>query len=867
MMFKFKKILLIFILFCFCVSCKHELSVQETILNKNWVFKSIEDTFWIPANVPGSVHTDLLENDIIEDPYYRLNEHDLQWIDKKDWLYKTTFSISQLEFDKKNSFLEFYGLDTHAKVYINDSLLLISDNMFRSFNVEVKDYLKIGSNDLQILFESPINKGIEKREKLGYYPTISDNDLSEIGKVEGDKKVSVYSRKAGYHFGWDWGPRLVTSGIWKPITYQSWKNFKINDVHIQQDLKKDKVVLNTSVETDFDKDYIGNELFVEVVVSKDNHDISRNKIKIIANKNQNIYNIPVEIMNPKLWWPNGMGEQYLYDVSINIYDEHSKDSKSLKIGVRTIELVRESDSIGTSFYFKVNSHPVFMKGANYIPQDVFLARATKQHYKHILTSAKKANMNMIRVWGGGVYESDYFYKLCDEMGLLVWQDFMFACAMYPGNKHFLNNVKQEAIDNIKRLRNHTSLALWCGNNEVLTAWENWGWKELEVKNQSKEIADTIFKAYDDVFHKILPETVSELDPATSYWPSSPGSNFGKTQKMESGNAHFWWVWWGKKPFNSYNDSIPRFMAEFGFQSFPELNSVAKYTSPDDYDMYSDVMKSHQRSSIGNKTIEEYMVRDYNKPTNFEQLLYVSQLLQAYGVKTGIEAHRRNRHKCMGSLYWQLNDCWPVASWSGIDYYGKWKALHYTVKDAFKNYMISCEEKNDYYNIYIVSDSLKNLDSKLIIQLIDFHGNELFKWNKNLLVEANTSKSVFKISKNDILNISDLDACLLSFELFDLKDNIMADNIKYLLPFKDLDLPTPNLDYSITESDDSFIVKLKTDVLAKNIFLISNSKENFTNNFFDLLPNKSVEIEIKKDAGQDLFSFKKSFKIMTLDQTY
>tara|TARA_B100001059_G_scaffold95701_1_gene94900 strand:- start:295 stop:1224 length:930 start_codon:yes stop_codon:yes gene_type:complete len=309
------------------------------------------------------------------------------------------------------------------------------------------------------------------------------------------------------------------------------------------------------------------------------------------------------------------------------------------------------------------------------------------------------------------------------------------------------------------------------------------------------------------------------------------------------------------------------MAEFGFQSFPELNSVAKYTSPDDYDMYSDVMKSHQRSSIGNKTIEEYMVRDYNKPTDFEQLLYVSQLLQAYGVKTGIEAHRRNRHKCMGSLYWQLNDCWPVASWSGIDYYGKWKALHYTVKDAFKNYMISCEEKNDYYSIHIVSDSLKNLDSKLIIKLIDFHGNELFKWNKNLLVEANTSKSVFKISKNDILNISDLDACLLSFELFDLKDNIMADNIKYLLPFKELDLPTPNLDYSITESDDSFIVKLKTDVLAKNIFFISNSKENFTNNFFDLLPNKSVEIEIKKDTGQDLFSFKKSFEIMTLDQTY
>jgi beta-mannosidase len=513
-----------------CISCKYELSVQETTLNKNWVFKSIGDTSWIPAIVPGSVHTDLLENNIIENPYYRLNEHDLQWIDKKDWLYKTKFSISQLEFDKKNSYLEFYGLDTYAKVYINDSLLLISDNMFRSYKVNVKDFLKVGSNDLQILFESPINKGVEKRDKLGYYPTISANDLAEIGKVEENKKVSIYSRKAGYHFGWDWGPRLVTSGIWRPITYKNWDNFKINDVYIQQDLQKDDVVLKTSVEISFDEDYIGNEIFIEAIVSDDNDYTSKNKTKIIADKIQNTYNISVKINNPKLWWPNGMGEQHLYKIKINIYDDKSIDSHTLKTGVRTIELVREPDSIGTSFYFKVNGHPVFMKGANYIPQDAFLARPTKKHYEHILTSAKKANMNMIRVWGGGVYESDYFYELCDRYGLLVWQDFMFACAMYPGNKHFLNNVKQEAIDNIKRLRNHTSLALWCGNNEGLTAWENWGWKELEATNQSKEIADTIYKAYDDIFHKILPETVSELDPKRSYWPSSPGSDFGKKTK-------------------------------------------------------------------------------------------------------------------------------------------------------------------------------------------------------------------------------------------------------------------------------------------------------------------------------------------------
>ena len=654
-------------------------------------------------------------------------------------------------FESQNIVLDFKGLDTYANVFLNDSCILRSDNMFRSYVIDVKNYIKLGENKLEIIFDSPIKRGLERREKIGYEIPISGNDLAEIGQVPGNKRVSVFNRKAGYHFGWDWGPRLVTSGIWKPIILKSWNDFKIDDVYIQQELQETKAIINTQVELSFDDNYNEKELNLEIKISDDNDFTVYKKTKIKIDSKLNTYNIPLEITQPKLWWPNGMGDPYLYNVEVSVSDKYSKDIKSLKLGLRTIELVREPDSIGTSFYFKVNGHPVFMKGVNYIPQDVFLTRPTQNDYEYILSSAAQANMNMIRVWGGGIYEKDEFYDLCDQKGLLVWQDFMFACAMYPGNDSFLENVKQEAIYNIKRLRNHPSLALWCGNNEVLTAWENWGWRENEIKNQSQEIADTIFKAYENIFHEILPEAVNKYDSKTSYWPSSPGSGFGKKQKLESGNAHYWWVWWGKKPFSSYNDSIPRFMAEFGFQSFPEFSSVMKYTNDLDYDIYSDVMKSHQRSSIGNETIEEYLVRDYNKPKDFENFLYVSQLLQAEGIKTGIEAHRRNRHRCMGSLYWQLNDCWPVASWSGIDYYGKWKALHYRVKDAFSNFLVSHNFNKDTLELFVVSDSLVDINATIKVELLDFEGTQIDKKEKQIIAKANHSEIVMKIHLNQFVD--------------------------------------------------------------------------------------------------------------------
>ncbi|MDE3742429.1 beta-mannosidase [Maribacter polysaccharolyticus] len=843
----------------FLTGCGNKPAVSVIDITQNWTFKSTKDTLWNKAKVPGTVHTDLMEIGKIPDPFYRLNEHGLQWIDKEDWEYKTSFTLTEEDLDKQEFELDFSGLDTYGSIYLNDTLILKTDNMFRSYSARVKSKLKVGGNNLRVVLESPIKKGLKKYDALGYRIPVSDNDLANIGQVVGDKKVSIFTRKAGYHFGWDWGPRLVTSGIWRPVKLRSWNHHKIDDLFIQQDTLGKSARLTAQLELTANE--MDEKSEIEILVNDSL--IKKQEVALAVGKNT--FHIPFNIENPELWWPNGMGEQVLYNIEVKVISDSYIDQKSHKIGLRTVELVREPDTYGTSFYFKVNGHPVFMKGANYIPQDVFLPRAKEADYEHILSSAKAANMNMIRVWGGGIYEHDRFYGMCDEMGLLVWQDFMFACAMFPGDQNFLDNVKQEAIDNVKRLRNHTSIALWCGNNEILSAWENWGWKNQAIKEQSQEISDTIWKAYDDIFHKILPEVVQHYDGNRSYWPSSPESDFGQPESLEQGDAHYWMVWWGKEPFEKYTTEIPRFMSEYGFQSFPEMSSVAQYTVKEDHDIYSEVMKSHQRSSIGNETIEEYMLRHYKRPKDFDSFLYVSQLLQAHGIKVGIEAHRRNRDRCMGSLYWQINDCWPVASWSSIDYYGKWKALHYEAKKSFENLLITYEDQRDSVKVFVVSDSLKPIDAKLKLQLRDFDGNVITKWEEVVVVEPNQSKSYLTIPKSELVNRNISKNVVLTGELIQ-GDKVVAQNFKYLSPFKTLDFPDPELSFTVKENTDRFEVTLSTRKLAKNVFISSGSDANFSDNYFDMLPNTRKTITVAKGETETLESFRGNLKVITLVDT-
>ena len=855
------------LLFVFSISilCYGQNTLTSRVLDQNWSFKALEDSSWLRASVPGTIHTDLMANGIIEDPYYRLNERKVQWVDKKDWVYQCAFEISAEEFVRHHHELQFEGLDTYASVYINDRLILQSSNMHRSYSVDVKEYLIEGSNTLRILLESPIKRGLELYDALDYTIPVSANDQAETGEVPGGKRVNVFTRKAAYHYGWDWGPRLVTSGIWRPITLLSWDDFRISELLLTSQLNGDVAAVMAQIEIESKIENANAALQLKL----DDDIIASTKLRL--NKGKQKFNLPIKIDRPELWWPNGLGRQHLYNIEVKLQRKEVISTVNQSIGIRNIELVADSTLSQPNFYFKVNGAPTFAKGVNYIPQDLFLPRVSTKDYERILQAAADANMNMIRVWGGGVYENDRFYELCDSLGLMVWQDFMFACAVYPGDSAFLDNVKHEAIDNIKRLRKHPSLALWCGNNESLSAWENWGWKEQVAREESQEIADSIWRSYEKLFHQILHEAVTTYDEGRPYWTSSPSSDFGKKESYDSGDVHYWWVWWGKKPFEDYNDAIPRFMSEYGFQSFPEFRSVQRYTAPSDHDVYSEVMTSHQRSSIGNETIEEYMLRDFKKPKDFPSFLYVSQLLQAHGLKMAIEAHRRHRDRCMGTLYWQLNDCWPVASWSSIDYFHSWKALQYRVKEAFRPYLVSHEIQKDSLHLYVVSDELLPKEATLSMQLMDFYGKESMNASMPLrtplVIQANQSSIYHSLDMRDIEALGPLNTMLLKVQVQDVGGEILAENTIYFTAPKALSLPKPRVKFSVQENEDEYMVVLSTDHLAKNLHITSELVGNFSNNFFDLLPGESKMVSIPKSAGSDLNSFRASIAVQTLVDSY
>jgi beta-mannosidase len=787
----------------------------------------------------------------------------VQWVDKVEWEYKTSFDVDEKYLTNETIKLHLDGLDTWATVYLNGKIILNADNMFYQWKVDVKDYLRPGKNKLRIIFHSPINKGLKLREELGYYLPGAENDQSQLGGT-GDIKTVVFSRKAQYHFGWDWGPRLVTGGIWQPVYLTAHNNARIEKVHFQT-LEIANEEANIQVDTyieSFDDDDVTVAIFMgDAIVAEKTFMVKSGK---------NTLSLPVIIKNPELWWTNGLGDQHLYNFKVTLNkDNRTIDRAFESIGLRTVELIQETDETGSSFFFKVNGQPVFMKGANYIPQDIFLPRVEKSDYEHLIKSAAEANFNMLRVWGGGIYEQEIFYDLCDKYGILVWQDFMFACAMYPGNKEFIDNVEKEAIQNVERLRNHPCIALWCGDNEILIAWNRWGWQDQVREKQSEEIIDTIWKAYEDVMHKLLPEIVEKYDPARSYWASSPSSGFGELENGKSGDNHYWGVWWGKEPFEKYEEIIPRFMSEYGFQSFPELNSVKKYALEEDWDIESEVMRSHQRSSIGNVTIKEYMERDYRDPKDFPMFLYVNHVLQAEGIRTAMEAHRRNMPHCMGSLYWQLNDCWPVASWSGIDYYGNWKALHYFAKKAFSEVLVSPDPDTlGNVKIHLVSDRLEPTEAELSWKLMDFEGKIISHLEKKISIPANSAKMVLEIPASELITDSLRANHLLYVAVKNMEEKILSENILYFDKVKNLDLPDPGLSWSVKKERDHFDITITTERLAKNVFLQENGIEGFfTDNYFDLLPGQSITVTFSSDSRLNISDFIDKLEVLSIIDSY
>lgn len=799
-----------------------------------WSFRQVGEPDWLPAQVPGSNFTDLLRNGRIADPFYRDNERALQWVEKEDWEYATTFQLSAADLALPQQRLVFEGLDTYAEVYLNGQLALQGSNMFRAYEAEVKPLLRAGENELLVRFRSPLAAVAAQSAAAGFtYP--AGNDHSE-------EKLSVFARKAPYHYGWDWGPRFVTSGIWRPAYLLSYEGPRLLHAAL------------TTVALHAEGGRVAIELEIEAQRAEPASmalDIGQGRWQwaqsLSLSPGLNRFRFELDLPGAEYWWPRGMGEPQLYELNWTLSQNGAACwQRQERFGLCDIRLVREADEQGHSFYFAVNGQPVFAKGANYIPQDSFLERAGEAHYRRTFEDMAAANMNMVRIWGGGIYEEALFYELADEYGIMVWQDFMFACSMYPGDEAFLQSVAEEAVYNLKRLKGHACLALWCGNNEIAVGWQHWGWQKQYGYTAAQ--CEQLEADYERLFEQLLPSLVAEHDPGRDYLSSSPMYDYSKREQYRHGDVHYWGVWHEEAPFEDYKQAVPRFMSEYGFQSFPLLPSVENYTLPEDRSVESDVMQLHQKHPRGNSIIRKYLLADYAPPKDFEDFLYLSQVLQAEGIRTAIEAHRLAKPFCMGTLYWQLNDCWPVASWSGIDYYGRWKALHYAVGRAFQPIIAVPSTEGADWHCALLSDMRQAQSLSLRTSLYLLDGRLLYTEEQQLHLPANGKSEVSWRHLQAAAQAYAPEQLSIRFQIH-LEQGLHYENSHYLVPPKALALHPPKLSLSSRQEGGSLIVKLRAEVVIKNLCLWAEGLNgNFSDNFFDLYPGADKEVRMDQVEG-------------------
>ena len=827
-------------------------------LHSGWKFRQANRNEWHPATVPGVVHTDLMDNGLIEDPYYRLNERSLQWIDKEDWIYEVSFDAGALTRGYEHVRLEFLGLDTYADVFLNETQILTADNMFRRWAAEVKPLLKERGNVLRVYFHSPINKALPQYESLPYRYE-AWNDQADNGGLDG-KKLSPFTRKAGYHYGWDWGPRLVTSGIWRPVKLQGWNELRLEDVfHRQTEVSSEAARVETQVEIEAAAP-VENAV---VTVSDGKRVLGSRSVQLHAGMNR--VSVPFTIEHPELWWCRGMGEPHLYTFRTSVeLGGRVLAGHSAQVGLRSVTVEKKPDAYGRSLRFLLNGEPVFCKGANYIPCDVFLPRVTRAVYEKTIDDAAAVNMNMLRVWGGGVYEDDVFYELCDERGILVWQDFMFACSVYPAEGAWLENVRLEAEDNIRRLRNHPSIAVWCGNNECNEAWFGWGWNTRYAKQGHPEwdriIGDQLRRQY----YEVLPEAVAACSPGTPYHPSSPWSRHEGTSENSEGDTHFWKVWHSRAPIADYNATRSRFFSEYGFQSFPEYASVLRFAPEErDWDIESEVMMAHQRGGdFANMRIRQYLEDEYWPARDFRTFLYMSHVLQGDAIKTAIEAHRRDKPYCWGSLFWQHNDCWPVASWASRDWYGRWKAQHYFARPAFDDILVSPLAEGNTLNVRLVSDRRKTVRGKLRITVMDMDGALLSENTRSLTVAPNASRNVYSADISGLLHGCARNRAIVVAEFT--TDGRRYANIGYFVSQKELELPEADIRWSVGPAADGYEITLSSDRFVRAVWLALDGNEHFEDNYFDLVPGVSKTVRVATTLSRS--EFDRLLRITHLQQT-
>ena len=823
-------------------------SAQNTVLtlDHGWQFRQVgaAESGWLPATVPGDVHLDLLTNKKIGDPFYRDNETKLQWIEKESWEYRLSFEATPALLSRSNVELVFDGLDGATEVYLNGALVEKTGNSFRTWRMSVKNALRSGKNELRVVFPSPLKAADEAAASDPWQPKTKT-------------ATKTYLRKPAYEYGWDWGPRFVTSGIWKPVRLEGWDRERLADFAIRQrDVSKDVAHLNAEVEIEATASGTAN-VTVKYAVNGQPKTASTTAA---LHEGRNVIDLPIEIQKPKLWYPAGYGEQPLYEFTAQVGGE----TRKAKTGLRSVVLRRDLDKWGRSFEFVVNGIPVFAKGADVIPFDSFPNRVKAADYRRILGAARAANMNMIRHWGGGYYETDEFYSICDELGIMVWQDFMFGNDWQPGTYAFKQNIEAEAEDQVRRLRNHPSIVLWSGNNETELAF-HWG----ENDKLPADVRAQMWQDYLTEFSGILPRVVAKLDGETPYWPSSPSSDYEQvTGKYHTGDDHIWDVWHGRVPFSTYETHQSRFVTEYGFQSFPEMKTIETFTEPSDRtNIFTPVMLNHQKNNEGNSIIHDYLLKDYPEPKDFASFLYVSQVLQAEGIKIGAEHFRRSRPETMGSIYWQLNDCWPVASWSSIDYYGRWKALQYYARRFYASVLVSPHVEAGALKVYVVSDKVKAEPATLRVRLMNFDGKVLLEETHPIEVEPLTSKVYldWPLKKLADAGAADTSRVFVLAELTAGKKEISS-NLTYLAPTKEIHLVPAALKVETAKAKGSYKIRVTSPVLARSVYLSFGSLDvKVSDNYFDLLPGETVEITATSVAT--LEALKTQMKVISLTDAF
>jgi len=810
-------------------------------LSGNWEFRRVGEGKWRPARVPGSNFTDLQRAGVIPDPQVADNELKVQWVVESRWEYRKRFNVPASLLSSNRVFLKMDGVDTIAEIILNGRRLARVDNMFIHWEFEVKRRLRPGMNELLVKFEPPTSRASWKKRQ----PWVSwPNDMSLPG--------GPFVRKAPCQYGWDWGPKLPPVGLWRDVRLEGWNSARLLEVHPRQEHKNGGVVLRVRVRAER-RGSLGAVVTLTAPCGK----VRRAAVPLRGDSGTAEFRIE----SPALWWPNGHGEQRLYQLVTELRDGAGRvvDRDERKIGMRKLELRREKDRWGQSFTFVVNGLPLFAKGANWIPADSFPERVTPEAYRHLLGSARDSNMNIIRVWGGGFYENDIFYDLCDEMGILVWHDFMFACSQYPGDRTFQECVRREAVENIRRLRHHPCMAIWCGNNEMESGMTEWGWKP-PVR---------AWQAYNALFHRILPDCVAREDPDTAYWPSSPSS--GAPRKLKAGaethgDIHDWSVWHGRKPFTVYREHLPRFCSEFGFQSLPEPALLGKYLPPAERNMSSYLMDHRQRSGSGNEIIIHFLSQNFRMPRDFKSLCYSTQLLQAEAMRYGVEHWRRNRARTSGAIYWQLDDCWPCPSWSSIDYVGNWKALQYFARKFYEPVHLSAEDLPDTVRLHVTNDTAVPFRGKVRWRLETLDGTRLARGAAQVKARPLADTMVKVVRPGKLVAGEARRRTVLVHELFDARGRLKSREITPFVVSKHLDLVDPALTAKVRARGARWAVTIRGNTLARFVELHApGAGRVWDDNYFDLPARTARTVTCPRLPGESMAHFRKGLRLMSLWQ--